>query len=458
MECSKGFVLHCSKYKMKQILFFLSFITWTTTLMSQVVPVRVVQDSEGNWGIIRDNKPYYVQGVGGHVHMDIAKEIGANSIRTWGVENALSILDEAEANGLTVMMGLWVQHERHGFDYNDPVKVKNQLESFKKVILSLKDHPALLCWGVGNEVDLFYTNTKVWSAIEDIAKFIHEVDPNHPTCTVTAGLDEKEVKLVKQLAPSIDVYCVNTYGDIAGVRKNIKEFGWNGPYMITEWGPNGHWEVAKTKWNTPVEQSSCEKAASYEERYKNEILADKSHCIGSYVFLWGQKQETTSTWYGVFSKSGLRSEAVDVLHEFWNPTTLKNRAPQIQKATIEGLSKGEFIILNPGNKYSASAQVWDVDGDKLKAKWMIVPESTDIKSGGDAEAEPVPVPRCVRKQGVESLEFYAPDLEGAYRLFYEVTDGNKHYAYFNIPFYVMPSSNAVSNGRFVSFKKQQFNP
>lgn len=97
-----------------------------------------MQDSDGNWGFIRDNKPYYVQGVGGHVHMDVAKEIGANSIRTWGVENALSILDEANANGLTVMMGLWVQHERHGFDYNDPVKVKNQLEAFKKVILSLK--------------------------------------------------------------------------------------------------------------------------------------------------------------------------------------------------------------------------------------------------------------------------------------------------------------------------------
>ena len=443
---------------MKHLLIIISLLFLAQLNNAQVIPVRVTQVANDYWGFVREGRPYYVKGVGGHVHMNVAKEIGANSIRTWGVENAQSILDEAHKNGLTVMMGLWVQHERHGFDYNDSVKVKNQLESFKKVILSLKDHPALLCWGVGNEVDLFYTNTKVWSAIEDIAKFIHEVDPNHPTCTVTAGLDEKEVKLVKQLAPSIDVYCVNTYGDIAGVRTNIKKFGWNGPYMITEWGPNGHWEVAKTKWNTPVEQTSSEKAISYSERYQNEILADKSHCIGSYVFLWGQKQETTSTWYGVFSKNGLRSQAVDVLHSYWSPTTLKNHAPEILNASIEGLKKGEFIILNPGNKYSAMAEILDSDGDALKAKWMVVPESTDIKSGGDAEAEPVPVPRCIRKQKVESLEFYAPMQEGAYRLFYEVSDNHNHYAYFNIPFYVMPSANGTSNGRFVTFKKQSFNP
>lgn len=115
---------------------------------------------------------------------------------------------------MTVMLGLWVQHERHGFDYDNESKVKAQLDYFTEVVKTYKDHPALLLWGVGNEVDLFYSNTKVWNAIEDIAAMIHQIDPNHPTSTVTAGLDPAEVRLIMANAPSIDIYGINTYGDI----------------------------------------------------------------------------------------------------------------------------------------------------------------------------------------------------------------------------------------------------
>ena len=60
--------------------------------------------------------------------------------------------------------------------------------------------------------------------------------------------------------------------------------------MITEWGPNGHWESPTTTWNVPIEQTSTEKAASYGERY--DIIANDSiNCLGSYVFLWGQKSK-----------------------------------------------------------------------------------------------------------------------------------------------------------------------
>jgi hypothetical protein len=63
--------------------------------------------------------------------MEELKAAGGNTIRTWGLENAQEILDEAQRNGVMVMMGLWVQHERHGFDYNDEVAIKKQLETFE---------------------------------------------------------------------------------------------------------------------------------------------------------------------------------------------------------------------------------------------------------------------------------------------------------------------------------------
>ena len=105
--------------------------------------------------------PYYVNGAGGDQHLDILNFIGGNSIRTWGTENAKEILDKSHELGISVCLGLWVGHERHGFDYNDEYAVAAQLQSFKQEILKYKNHPALLMWAVGNEVDLFYKNFRV---------------------------------------------------------------------------------------------------------------------------------------------------------------------------------------------------------------------------------------------------------------------------------------------------------
>ena len=101
-----------------------------------------------------------------------------NSFRTWRTENgkntALEILDEAHKYGLKVTKGIEVARERHGFDYNDEQVVANQLERIKLEVMALKDHPALLIWAIGNELNLRYTNYKVWNAVNDISKMIHQ--------------------------------------------------------------------------------------------------------------------------------------------------------------------------------------------------------------------------------------------------------------------------------------------
>ena len=59
-------------------------------------------------------------------------------------------------------------------DYNNEYAVKGQIAQLKNEILKYKDHPALLVWGIGNEVDLRYSNFKVWETIEILAKFIKD--------------------------------------------------------------------------------------------------------------------------------------------------------------------------------------------------------------------------------------------------------------------------------------------
>src|SRR5690606_12922097 len=105
---------------------------------------------------------------------------GGNSIRTYSVdENTQAVLDSALERKLTVCLGIWVNRETDGFDYDDESAVLEQKERIREQVLKYKDHPAVLMWGIGNEVDAIYTNFKVWDAIGEICDMIHEIDSHH---------------------------------------------------------------------------------------------------------------------------------------------------------------------------------------------------------------------------------------------------------------------------------------
>ncbi|MBN2520333.1 MAG: DUF4434 domain-containing protein, partial [Bacteroidales bacterium] len=188
-------------------------------------PVKVeLKFEDGKYQLYRGGKPYYIKGAGCEFG-DIANLAfhGANSFRTWRTENGKDsgqvILDKAQENGLTVMMGLEIGRERHGFDYNDTASVKKQFEYVKGEIMKYKDHPALLAWGIGNELNLWYKNKKVWDAVNDIAKMIHEVDGNHPATTMLAGIGKDEVDYIKDNCPDLDFLCIQMYGDIINLEQ-----------------------------------------------------------------------------------------------------------------------------------------------------------------------------------------------------------------------------------------------
>ncbi|MFM2135753.1 MAG: hypothetical protein RL021_1153 [Bacteroidota bacterium] len=423
--------------------------------------VSVVKQENG-FILMRNGAPYYIKGVGGTVNMEFARSIGANSIRTWGIERAGEILDEAHKNGLTVMLGLWLQHERHGFDYDDSAAVQNQFNHFKSVIDTYKDHPALLLWGVGNEVDLNYTNPNVWYAVQQIARYIHETDPRHPTSTVTAGLDSMEVAYIRDRAPDIDIYGVNTYGDIAHVPADISRYGWNGPYMITEWGTNGYWESPLTPWKVSIEPTSTQKKTDYVERYRRYIEPFPA-CLGSYAFLWGAKQEYTETWFGLFSKDNLPTEPVDALEYVFTGNHPAYPSPAIRSFELDRKVAGDGIRLKAGNRYEASvlssfpavANTSDtLSNEVLTYDWKVLAESEDKKSGGDREAEASRQHIRFRNKHSPLVSFVAPDSPGSYRLFVNVY-GHGKVAYANIPFQVIPRSAEDGPARPVSFKHQK---
>jgi hypothetical protein len=281
-------------------------------------PVKVeVRMVDSSYQLIRDGKPYFVKGAGGSAYLSRVAAYGGNSIRTWSTAKGQQILDSAQKYGLTVLMGLGLTPERHNFNYDDTAAVRKQFDRVKADVLKYKDHPALLAWGIGNELNLQYKNPKVWDAVNDVAKMIHQVDPNHPASTVLAGINKKEVDYIKEQCRDIDLLCINTYAGLATLPRQIRMVGWTGAYIVTEWGPTGHWEGLQTEWKMPIEETSSEKAAVYKSRYEYSVERDKNKCLGSYVFLWGQKQERTPTWYGLFTEKGEESEVMDVMHYLW---------------------------------------------------------------------------------------------------------------------------------------------
>jgi hypothetical protein len=405
-------------------------------------PVKVeIRKTGDRYQLYVDGQPFYIKGAGLEFgNQEKLAEHEGNSFRTWRMENGQDsgqqVLDRALRNGLFVTMGLEVARERHGFNYDDPAAVAAQLADIKGQVLKLKDHPALLLWGIGNELNLNAKNPKVWDAVNAISKMIHQIDPNHPTMTMLAGISPDMIRDLKARAPDLDLIGIQMYADIINLPKYLKESNWTGPYIVTEWGATGHWEVGKTEWGAPIENDSTAKADFYLKRYETAIRPDQKQCLGSYVFLWGQKQERTPTWYGVFLESGEETEAVDVMHYLWNGVRPANRSPRLGGTWLEGKTAPQNVRLKAGQPCTAKVDIRDADNDPVTYRWEIMEESTDLKTGGDAESKPKTLTGLIDDPKQSQITLKAPARPGAYRLFVYAFDGKGHAAHANIPFQV----------------------
>lgn len=404
-------------------------------------PIKVeIVEKDGVFQLLRGGKPYHIKGAGiASRDLDSLVQFGGNSMRTWAVDHhaepAQQLLDRAHAMGITVSLCLEFGRERMGFDYDDTVAVAKQLAENTARVEKYKNHPALLTWIIGNEVNFNFTNPKVFDAVNDTAKMIKRIDPNHPTTTALAGFDKKALAIIEEHAPDLDFVSFQMYADILNLPKYIKEFGYDKPYFVTEWGSVGHWEVWETTWGAPVENTSSEKAKNYTASYQQVLAEHRDKAIGNYVFLWGQKQEKTPTWYGMFLESGEKTEAVDVMYYIWNGNWPENRVPQISPILLNGKDAFDNIILSSGAYFQAAVEVLDHEGDSISYSWKIRAESTSTKVGGDDEYVPSVVSDAINIQDA-NIKLKAPKETGAYRLYVYAFDGNNNAAHANIPFFV----------------------
>jgi hypothetical protein len=302
---------------------------------------------------------------------------------------------------------------------------------------------------INNEPNLLYdeqgqlknVNPKVYAAMGDIIDHIHKIDPNHPVTFSLAGHNPKDIAQVLKYAPNIDILAVQSYGSLVTLPASIAESNVDKPYMVTEFGPVGHWELPSTEWGREIEEPSAVKAAGMAKRMQDIILDDKTgKIIGSFVFFWGQKQERTPTWYGMFNEAGEQTASIDELTRMWTGKYPVNRAPLSQSITINETQAVDNIRLKPGQLATAKVHISDPEGDLLTHKWVLMHEVETRSQGGHFEAKPAVLALKIITSDIQpnyvEMTFNAPNEVGEYRLFNYAHDGKNKVGNANIPFMV----------------------
>jgi hypothetical protein len=392
-----------------------------------------IEQVNGSWQLLVDQKPFFIKGVVGHTYLKKVKAYGGNSVR---IGSGKEELDKANELGLKALVNLPANAERYGFDYNNAEAVQKQTKEIVKIVTQTKDHPAVLMWTIGNELDFVPPNNpfnpKVWDAVNEAAKAIKAIDPNHPVMTVIGTSQMEKVADIVKRCPDLDLLGINTYGDIYTLPETLKKFGWEKPYLIAEWGPDGYWEVRKTQWGAPYEQTGREKYICYEQKYLKAI--ESGNCLGSYVFYWFNKQETTHTWFSMFDEKGMETPLPGLMNRLWTGTDPENVAPIVDSLNIDKYVRFQDIRLKGGSNHQAKVIVSDVDGDPLTYKWEIRPEAVYASYAGQGEQEPKPISGLIT-EAKAAISFRTPTEKGAYRLYVYVFDKDR-FSTANLPFLV----------------------
>ena len=398
-------------------------------------PVEVrVRKEGGRWQLVRDGQPYFIKGAGGNGSLEMLARCGGNSVRTWGAEELPVKLDRARALGLTVTAGIWLGQVRQGFDWADTVSLARERKRVRAAVEKHKDHPALLMWALGNEVeDPEGKNRSVWSGINDLARMVKNLDPRHPTMAVVAEIGGEKVRNFHALCPDVDILGINVYGGAPTLGERYQKLGGTKPYIVTEFGPAGIWESQKDAVGAYPEPTSTAKAELYRRAYERAVLAQPGNCLGSYAFMWGQKQEVTATWFSMFLPDGARLGAVDTLTELWTGKRPANGVPMLHSLVMEARASSAG-----GATVHVALKVSDPENDPLKVSWLLQREAESFGTGGDAEKVPAAFPRAILKNDATGAEVRLPEQPGLYRLFVFAHDDHGGAATANVPLRVEP--------------------
>lgn len=410
---------------------------------SRIVIVKKTKDA---FQLFRNGKPFNIQGAGGNSHCKELAEIGGNTMRVYDTINLGNTLDEAAKYGLAVIVDIPIPVNRYGA-YSSEISnniLKRRIRTFVK---KYKEHPAVLIWNLGNEVNYpvfswkyFFRRQSFINTFNELIDIVHDEDPSHPVSTSLWNTSVSQLSSIRIFSPKLDILSFNVFGDVKNFDAKIRRFFlfFNAvPYYFSEFGSDGYWESKNTSWLAPIEQTSTKKVEQINNRYKFVTSEMHGGCLGALVFFWGEKYEHTYSWFSFFM-DGYKSEIIKEIKYLWNKSTSKPSLIGLNYMLVDGKGAADNIIFAP-NKL-VDSEILFMDGrsgnDSLTVKWEIYPEGWHFDED-DMFIRPKPLKNSFISMEKEKATFVTPDTSGPYRIFVYVYDNHGYFASTNTPFYVL---------------------
>ncbi|RZK26805.1 MAG: hypothetical protein EOO43_01685 [Flavobacterium sp.] len=415
-----------------------------------------ISKSDDKYQLMFGGKPYFIKGgaVTGVEYLEKIKEFGGNSVRTYNTKDAFEILDSAQKLGLTVMLGLELGSAKKDFDPSDSDLVDSLKNVVRSEVLKYKDHPALLFWGLGNEVELFIGNgiaqlerhIQLWKLMNDLAFLIHELDPLHPVSTAIPRRSVRRQWLINRFCPELDII---TFNSLDSFDKNELPFFTRKPYLISELGGLGFWQSKRTEWFSCIEATSQEKIKFINHQYE---VFKNSNSFGSYAFYWGQKNEYSHTWFSLFTEKGETTEVAYNFKKLWSEKVDLIDRVKLGEIKVSGKRGIENIYLKCNQTYEFSFPIKKANPSKVELRWELVRDDVDYLNTSYITKKLEVIYRdSIQLNNFDSLlktdegsnsvfrycgQLKTPKEGGAYRLFVFLKDEDELVSTSNICFFV----------------------
>jgi beta-galactosidase/beta-glucuronidase len=425
------------------ILCFLSLACNRDKTSNEINKTVYIKTQNGKYTLYRNGQPFFIKGVSGFTNLKRLKEAGGNTIRVWDTTNLGKILDSAQANHLAVIVGLPMPPSSNMDEFYKTPKADAYALKIARLVNRFKNHPALLCWCLGNELAFPYKPeyNQFYSTFNGMVDMIHRDDPQHPVTTTIMTFQKKNIINIK-LRTKIDFISFNIFGSIKTLKEDLQKFSWfwNGPFLITEWAIEGPWTTdSQNAWGAYIENTSTKKAEQYQTIYQKYMPVNDPRFLGSMVFYWGQKQELTPTWFSLFDDNGAETEMVQVMQYLWTGAKAPERAPALKYMLVNGKGAKDNILFKPGIIAHSKVYLESTDTAGLKFKWMVFAEDWFKPNGIFSEKKPKEIKNSIIANNGSELNFKVPDKEGPYRLFVYIYNQKGSFATSNTPFYVLKS-------------------
>ncbi len=387
-----------------------------------------VQKIDNRWSLMVDDKPFEVKGATFGYDKDVEnydtyfkdlKFLGVNTIRTWATgNNTDKLLDAAHANGIKVMVGIWMRHGRPGMEDDDSFNyledtqgMENMYNGAIEIVEKYKNHPAVLTWGVGNEVYLNIATDPEKEAysklLEKICSQIKRLDAHHPITSVEAwtfGLEWWQ-----KYVPSIDIYGINTYGPGADyIASELEKRNIDKPYVITEFGVTGEWDIKKKKNDIKLEPSDQQKYSTIVEGYHNWIKT-KPSCLGVYVFHYSSANNFISSWLLTHYNKMFRPQYWAIREAYTGNKPL-NHVPIIEEFKLPDSS------FKSGSWVPVTLTVSDVESEKIAISFHYNQRTGSRKRRDQVNA------LTYRGNSTDGYEIQLPDENGAIKVYAHAKD------------------------------------